>query len=133
MSQYNDIGGRIFEVCFVNIGWGIDVGVGSLGFAVIELDSKYQPQELIDGVSKVYPAPTGGAERTRYKSMRTQNQRQKKRISALRSELARLFELDPEFDAERPGRTLPTASRATENQGARTPASVCARTACPLP
>ena len=44
--------------------------------------------------------PTGGAERTRYKSMRTQNQRQKKRISALRSELARLFELDPEFDAE---------------------------------
>ena len=83
----------------MNIGWGIDVGVASLGFAVIELDASGQPKSLIDGVSIVYPAPTGAAERTRYKSMRTQNGRGARRMKTLRAELTRLFALDPEFDS----------------------------------
>ena len=84
----------------MKIGWGIDVGVASVGFAVIELDDADRPKELIDGISLVYPAPTGAAERTRYKSMRTQNKRRRDRIKALRSELVRLFDLDPDFDSE---------------------------------
>jgi len=84
----------------MKIGWGIDVGVGSLGFAVIELDAENRPAGLIDGISLVSPAPTGGAERTRYKSMRTQNERRADRMKALRSELARIFGLEPGFDSE---------------------------------
>ncbi len=84
----------------MKVGWGIDIGVASLGFAVIELDGAGRPKGLIDGVSLVYPAPTGAADRTRYKSMRTQNERRGDRIKALRSELARLFDLDPGFDSE---------------------------------
>lgn len=84
----------------MKVGWGIDVGVASLGFAVIELDDAGRPKGLIDGVSLVYPAPAGAADRTHYKSMRTQNQRRGNRIRALRSELARLFDLDPGFDSE---------------------------------
>ncbi len=84
----------------MKIGWGIDVGVASLGFAVIELDAADRPAALIDGVALIYPAPTGGAERTRHKSMRTQNKRRAARIKELRSELARLFGLDPDFDSE---------------------------------
>ena len=84
----------------MKVGWGIDVGVASLGFAVIELDGADRPKGLIDGVSLVYPAPTGAADRTRYKSMRTQNERRGNRIKALRSKLARLFDLDPDFDSE---------------------------------
>ena len=84
----------------MKVGWGIDVGVASLGFAVVELDGADRPERLIDGVSLVYPAPTGAAERTRYKSMRTQNKRRGDRMKALRSELARLFDLDSGFDSE---------------------------------
>lgn len=84
----------------MKVGWGIDVGVASLGFAVVELDGAGRPKGLIDGVSLVYPAPTGAADRTRYKSMRTQNKRRSRRIKALRSYLARLFDLDPGFDSE---------------------------------
>ncbi len=81
----------------MKIGWGIDVGVASLGFAVIELDSANRPAQLIDGVALVYPAPTGGAERTRHKSMRTQYRRRAKRVKALRAELVRLLNLGPGF------------------------------------
>ena len=84
----------------MKVGWGIDVGVASLGFAVIELDDVGRPGSPIDGVSFVYPAPTGAVDRTRYKSMRTQNERRGNRIKALRSELVRLFDLDPGFDSE---------------------------------
>ena len=82
----------------MKIGWGIDVGVASLGFAVIELDAENRPAGLVDGVARVYPVPTGGAERTRHKSMRTQTGRRAKRLKALRLELARLLGLDPGFD-----------------------------------
>ncbi|MCY4260999.1 MAG: type II CRISPR RNA-guided endonuclease Cas9 [Rhodobacteraceae bacterium] len=84
----------------MKIGWGIDVGVGSLGFAIIELDAQDRPARLIDGVALVYSAPTGGAERTRHKSIRTQNKRHANRIKALRGDLIRLFDLDPCFDNE---------------------------------
>lgn len=84
----------------MKIGWGIDVGVGSLGFAVIELDERGQPKQLIDGVASVYPAPTGAIERTRFKSMRTQNKRSAKRMKTLRNELKTLFDLHPDFDSE---------------------------------
>ena len=84
----------------MKVGWGIDIGVASLGFAVVELDEEDQPKELIDGIALVYPVPTGAAERTRYKSMRTQNRRRSERSRALRVELARLFNLDPDFDSE---------------------------------
>ena len=81
----------------MKIGWGIDVGVGSLGFAVIELDAANRPARLIDGVALIYPAPTGGAERTRHKSMRTQYQRRAKRVKGLRAELVCLLNLGPGF------------------------------------
>ncbi len=81
----------------LKIGWGIDVGVASLGFAVIELDTANRPARLIDGVALVYPAPTGGAERTRHKSMRTQYRRRAKRVKALRAELVHLLNLGPGF------------------------------------
>lgn len=81
----------------MKIGWGIDVGVASLGFAVIELDAANRPARLIDGIALVYPVPTGGAERTRHKSMRTQYGRRAKRVKALRAELVRLLNLGPGF------------------------------------
>ncbi len=84
----------------MKIGWGIDVGVASLGFAVVVLDEQGHPARLIDGTALVYPAPLGGAERTRHRSTRTQYKRRAKRIKALRSELARLLALEPGFDAE---------------------------------
>ena len=81
----------------MKVGWGIDVGVGSLGFAVVELDAAGRPARLIDGVALVYPAPTGGAERTRHKSVRTQYNRRADRVKALRAELVRLLNLGPHF------------------------------------
>lgn len=83
----------------MKIGWGIDVGVASLGFAVIELDARGNPNKLLDGISIVYPAPTGAAERTRYKSARTQTARHKQRMKLLRAESIKLFGLKPDFDS----------------------------------
>jgi len=40
----------------MKIGWGIDVGVASPGFCVVELDKNDQPNRLIDGVAGIYPA-----------------------------------------------------------------------------
>ena len=88
----------------MKIGWGIDVGVASLGFVVIELDAADRPARLIDGVALVYPAPTGGAERTRHKSTRTQYRRRAKRVKALRAELVRLLNLGPGFSDSPPKR-----------------------------
>lgn len=82
----------------MNIGWGIDVGVASLGFAVLELDEDGQPTRIIDGVSKIYPAPVGAAERTRFRSIRTQNRRRRERMKALRQYLTGHFGLNPDFD-----------------------------------
>ena len=81
----------------MKIGWGIDVGVGSLGFAVVELDAADRPTRPIDGVALVYPAPTGGAERTRHRSMRTQYGRRADRVKALRAKLVCLLNLGPSF------------------------------------
>ena len=97
--QYGTFGGFGLK-----IGWGIDVGVASLGFAVIELDAANRPARLIDGVALVYPAPTGGAERTRHKSMRTQYRRRTKRVKALRAELVRLLNLGSRFSDSPPKR-----------------------------
>ena len=84
----------------MKIGWGLDVGVASLGFAVIELDENNQPKNLLDGVSVVYPAPIGAAERTGFKSSRTLNQRTSRRIKGIRKSLIDLFDLEADFDAE---------------------------------
>ncbi len=83
-------------------GWGIDVGVASLGFAVIELDTSGKPASLVDGVSFVFPAPTGAAERTRYKSIRTQNKRRSARMRYLRARLIELFKIRKDFDTREP-------------------------------
>ena len=55
------------------IGWGIDVGVGSIGLAVLELDDDGEPQRLIDGQARIFKAATGGAERRGHRSSRTDN------------------------------------------------------------
>ncbi len=89
----------------MKVGWGIDVGVGSLGFAVIELDTANRPARLIDGVALFYPAPTGGAGRTRHKSMRTQYGRRADRVKALRAYLVRLLNLGPGFSDTPAGRS----------------------------
>ena len=103
----------------MKIGWGIDVGVGSLGFAVIELDAANRPARLIDGVALVYPAPTGGAERTRHKSMRTQYGRRADRVKALRAELVRMLNLGPRFSDTPAGRStgrVPLRARGLESR-----------------
>ena len=103
----------------MKIGWGIDVGVGSLGFAVIELDAANRPARLIDGVALVYPAPTGGAERTRHKSMRAQYRRRADRIKALRAQLVRLLNLGPHFSDTPAGRSterVPLRARGLESR-----------------
>lgn len=82
----------------MKIAWGIDVGVASLGFAVIELDGENRPKRLVDGISVVWPAPVGGAERTRHRSMRKQNKRRQQRIGKIRGRLIDLFDLNPSFD-----------------------------------
>lgn len=86
----------------MGIAWGIDVGVASLGFAVIDLDANGQPLDLIDGVSHVYAVPTGGADRRLYRSMRTQTQRRAARLKDLRRHLADLLGIDPTFDQAAP-------------------------------
>lgn len=86
----------------MRIAWGIDVGVASLGFAIIELDKAGNPKNLLDGVANVYPAPLGGAERTRYKSMRSQSAHYSKRMKDLRKYLAETFAISADFDTEMP-------------------------------
>ncbi len=84
----------------MGIVWGIDVGVASLGFSIVELDKNNNPSKLIDGVSIVYDVPTGASERTLFKSMRTQHKRRSRRMKDLRRRLAGLFSLDPDFDTQ---------------------------------
>jgi hypothetical protein len=53
----------------VDVLWGIDVGVGSLGFSVIELNDKGQPSRIVDGITQVFPASAGAAERRSHRSI----------------------------------------------------------------
>ncbi|GEO80950.1 type II CRISPR RNA-guided endonuclease Cas9 [Pararhodospirillum oryzae] len=82
----------------MGLGWGIDVGVASLGFAVLDLDEAGQPQEIVDGVAHVYDAPTGAVERRLFRSMRRQNQRRRRRLATLKAALVQNLGLDPGFD-----------------------------------
>ena len=81
------------------IGWGIDVGVGSLGFAVVELDDKGEPIRLLDGAVETFSASVGASERQTHRSMRTQYGRRSQRMKALRAHLIDLFDLPEHFDA----------------------------------
>ena len=65
------------------LGWGIDLGVGSIGFALARRNAEGDPVELIDGVSHIFPASAGGAERRTFRSIRTQHQRHSHRIDDL--------------------------------------------------
>ncbi len=111
----------------MKIGWGIDVGVGSLGFAVIELDAANRPARLIDGVALVYSAPTGGAERTRHKSMRTQYRRRAGRVKALRRELVCLLNLGLHFSDTPAGRSTERVSLRAKGLESRLKAGDLAR------
>ncbi len=86
----------------MRIGWGIDVGVGSLGFAVLELDEYNNPVALLDGISHVYPVPEGGVERRTFRSMRRQTDRRQYRLRRLRRILAEDLSLPPGFDTAPP-------------------------------
>ena len=78
--------------------FGIDVGVASLALAVVRLDKQGQPAEIIDGITEIYDAPKGGAERRQFKSMRTQTQRRTKRLASLKARLSELLNIPAGFD-----------------------------------
>lgn len=98
-----------------DIGWGIDVGVGSLSLAVIELDANGAPIGLLDGAVEIFPASAGAAERRGHQSMRTQIQRRSARLRALKRRLIDLFDLSDGFDAP-----PPKAPKALKGAGADT-------------
>ena len=84
-------------------GWGIDVGVASLGFAVIELNHEGIPQAIVDGVSRVWTAPVGASERRAFKSSRIQNSRRRKRKRELREKLSRFLHVPENFHESKRG------------------------------
>lgn len=86
---------------------GIDVGVASLGVALIKLDRNGEPARLLDGVSHAYRAPTAGAERRGIKAARDGYQRRNKRLKYLREKLATLLDLPRGFDQLPVGQTTP--------------------------
>ncbi|MCF8483402.1 MAG: hypothetical protein K9H25_23505 [Rhodospirillum sp.] len=86
----------------MRIGWGIDVGVGSLGFAVVELDEAGNPLALLDGVSHVYPVPEGGVDRRGFRSMRHQTDRRRYRLRRLRKALCSTLDIPLDFDTTPP-------------------------------
>lgn len=81
--------------------WGIDIGVGSLALAVIELDGNGIPVRVIDGVAEIFTPSTGAAERQSYRAMRHQNQRTSSRLNTLRRRLIDVFDLASDFDRRR--------------------------------
>lgn len=80
------------------IGWGIDLGVGSIGFAVLRRDGTGSPSALIDGVSRIFPASAGAAERRRYKAVRKGGERRSKRLRTLEATLRQILG-DPNLTA----------------------------------
>jgi CRISPR-associated endonuclease Csn1 len=80
---------------------GIDVGVASVGAALIEVDDvkgTLHYRGIIDGVSHIFPAADGAAERRLQRSIRKRYQRQTHRLKDLRGSLSRLFSVPPGFD-----------------------------------
>ena len=100
------------------IGWGIDVGVGSIGLAVLELDDDGEPQRLIDGQARIFKAATGGAERRGHRSSRTQYQRRSARLARLRACLSRLLNLTTEIDDAPADRKITVEQRGVKGDGA---------------
>ena len=76
------------------IGWGIDVGVGSVGFAVIRRNAKGQPEELIDGVAHIFPSSAGSAERRTFRAIRNGYRRRNNRVGELKSALSEILGCD---------------------------------------
>jgi CRISPR-associated endonuclease Csn1 len=77
----------------MDVAWGIDVGIASVGFAVIEIDEMGEPARLIDGAAHVFKASDGAAERRGHRSMRNQTQRAARRERYLKRHLVDLFQL----------------------------------------
>ncbi len=80
---------------------GVDVGVASLGAALIEVEiinGRMIYRGIIDGVSHIFPPAQGGAERRQQVAMRKSYQRQTLRLNALRKRLAQFFEVSSDFD-----------------------------------
>ncbi len=76
------------------IGFGIDIGVGSIGLTVIERDENDNPIRLIDGATRIFPSSAGSMERRQFRSGRTQNQRRSARLSHLSNTLEALLGVD---------------------------------------
>ena len=91
------------QLCFAGwdmtkIAWGIDVGVGSLALAVIELGERREPIGLLDGVVEIFPASAGAAERREHEATRTQLRRRSQRLRLLKERLTELFKLPSDFN-----------------------------------
>jgi len=73
---------------------GVDVGVSSLGIAVLKLkdggkpDSEEPNYDIFTGVVRVYPIPEGAAERREKRAMRRNIERRKRRLDRLSDILA---------------------------------------------
>ncbi len=75
---------------------GIDVGVASLGVALVEYDREHHTGCILDGCARVYPASIGASERRLSASMRKQYARRKQRKKELRQRLCDLLQVPEE-------------------------------------
>ncbi len=97
------------------LAWGIDIGVGSVALAVIELDSNGHPQSLKDGSVEVFSSAISGEERRLKRTMRIQNRRRCRRLRRLRKLLVEQFGLSDGFD--RLSADLPIQGQTTARNG----------------
>ena len=72
---------------------GIDVGVASLGVALVEYDRDHRTGGILDGCARIYPASIGASERRLNASMRRQYARRKQRKDELKQRLCDLLQV----------------------------------------
>ncbi len=78
---------------------GIDVGVGSLGVAVISNEAG-RGNRLLDGVARIFPASIGAVERRESRSGRTQNKRRRARLETVKKVLKRHLDITEDVFAK---------------------------------
>ena len=67
---------------------GLDLGVSSIGSAVIEIDENDNPVNIVDAGVRIFPLSEGAAERREKRTARKNNHRTKQRLKALARKLS---------------------------------------------
>lgn len=91
---------------------GIDVGVASLGVALLEVDEAGHPTGVRHGTAFIYPS--GGeetAERRIARATRKRYQRRRRRLKEIRAFLCACLGAAPDFDLQRPSGNPCSTSR----------------------